>query len=72
MQNSFALILGNCHRSPSDLQFYSRFYDCLEKVWFKHWNVLLVGDFNSDHFCSLESVISYAREKLRDIFQQFS
>ena len=31
MQNSPALILGNCYRPPSDFQFYSRFYDCLEK-----------------------------------------
>ena len=31
MQNSPALILGNCYRPPSDFQFYSRFYDFLEK-----------------------------------------
>ena len=31
MQNSPALILGNCYRPLSDFQFYRRFYDCLEK-----------------------------------------
>ena len=41
IRNSSALILGNCYQPPSDFQFYSRFYDCLEKVWLKHRNVLL-------------------------------
>ena len=72
VQKSSALILGNCYRPPSDFQFYSRFYDCLEKAWFKHRNVLLFGDFNSDFFRSYEGVNSYAGKKLEDILQQFN
>ena len=56
MHKSSALILGNCYQPTSDFQFYSRFYDCLEKVWLKHRNVLLVGDFNSDYFRSYKGV----------------
>ena len=72
IRNSSALILGNCYRPPSDFQFYSRFYDCLEKVWLKHRNVLLVGDFNSDYFRSYVGVKSYTGRKLQDILQQFN
>ena len=72
MQNSSALILGNCYRPPSDFQFYSRFYDCLERVRLRYRNVLLVGDFNSDYFRSYEGVTSYAGRKLQDILQQFN
>ena len=36
MQNSSALILGNCYRPPSDFQFYSRSCDYLEKVWLNY------------------------------------
>ena len=69
IRNSSALILGNCYRPPSDFQFYSRFYDCLEKVWLKHRTVLVVGDFNSDYFRSYVGVKSYTGRKLQDILQ---
>lgn len=72
MHNSSALILGNCYRPPSDFQFYERFCDCLEKMWLRHRNVVLVGDFNSDYFRSYKGVTSYAGRRLQDILQQFS
>ncbi|KAK2556861.1 hypothetical protein P5673_021073 [Acropora cervicornis] len=72
MRNSPALILGNCYRPPSDFQFSSRFYDSLEKVWLKHRNMLLVGDFNSDYFRSYVGVKSHTGRKLEDILQQFN
>ena len=71
--NSTAFVVGTIYRPPSDLTFFKSFQLMLEKVWLKHRNVVILGDFNCD-FAARKfdgTLSSDYGKKLQSLLQQF-
>ena len=70
--NSTVFIVGTIYRPPDDNEFFGHFRQMLERVWMKHRNVMIVGDFNCD-FSRREGdiILSTCGKRLHNLLIQF-